>query len=675
MDQNLNSSPNDFLWSLLENPANDANSYVYNLHRLVNDFPQSGILQALLAHASEEKNLKRASAYFNPRALFKLVNAPSTFIGVPDDRIVIQPGISVNGSYGSPEPSTYQESYQDNALEDLVVDKGAPEVEAGEDLTSHHILDELVADPNAEHYISNAAAEEKHDQPLVTDDAALTGIEHTVETEPETVHKEATHWFETPNEEHLPEGTHEEIIDEIEAQTEEHLTEAVHDETAHAVEAPAEEHLTEAVHDEAAHAVEAPVEEHVTEAIHEGALHETEAAVEEHPLEAVHEEAHEVEATAEEHVTEAVQEESTHEVEAAAEEHVTETVPEEAAREVEAPFEEHTAGVANEEITHDVEAHNVSPGDASHPEEERHFDHESSPEVYPDKAEHEHLTPTESEPLQQTIEPDADKDEPMPLIELPGEEDVPIAAETPVREEMRPEPEIPVIDEDDEVYDEIVGIEEITLGQPGGQYFSFDQEFGAHVDDTEDREAEQGVAATSAHGEADQQDVSKYHDEKMPYTFMWWLDKTRKEHTKTYQPYVKPAVTTEKKPKKLTDELQQQYFENIFHITSVEELDKSTPTPAAAPDFKRKEHQIIERFIKEEPQIKPQSSDKLDNENKAKKSSEDRDELVSETLASIYSDQMLYHKAIASYKKLMLKFPEKSRYFAEKIEQLEKKTN
>ena len=130
-------------------------------------------------------------------------------------------------------------------------------------------------------------------------------------------------------------------------------------------------------------------------------------------------------------------------------------------------------------------------------------------------------------------------------------------------------------------------------------------------------------------------------------------------------------------PAKITDELQQQYFENIFHITSVEELDKSTGAPqaAAAPDFKRKEQQIIERFIKEEPQIKPQSSDKLDNENKAKKSSEDRDELVSETLASIYSDQMLYHKAIASYKKLMLKFPEKSRYFAEKIEQLEKKTN
>jgi outer membrane translocation and assembly module TamA len=84
---------------------------------------------------------------------------------------------------------------------------------------------------------------------------------------------------------------------------------------------------------------------------------------------------------------------------------------------------------------------------------------------------------------------------------------------------------------------------------------------------------------------------------------------------------------------------------------------------------------IIERFIHTEPQIKPLSADKLDNENKAKKSSEDLNDFVTETLARIYTDQMLYHKAIATYKKLILKYPEKKLYFAAQIEQLEKKTN
>jgi hypothetical protein len=182
---------------------------------------------------------------------------------------------------------------------------------------------------------------------------------------------------------------------------------------------------------------------------------------------------------------------------------------------------------------------------------------------------------------------------------------------------------------------------------------------------------------------ADTQEVSRYDDDKMPYSFMWWLNKTRKEHASSFQPYAssaetdKPVGTEPNGTAKIgaADELQQQYYENIFSLTSVSAIERVTDAAKVEFDHTKKEDVIIERFIHTEPQIKPQSADKLDNENKAKKSSEDQNELVTETLARIYYDQMLYHKAIATYKKLILKFPEKKLYFASQIEQLEKKTN
>jgi hypothetical protein len=558
VDQNLNNNHSDFLWSLLENPANDASSHVYNLHRLVDDFPQSGILQALLAHASEEKNLKRASAYFNPRALFKLINAPSSFTGVPNERIVIQSGISMNGAYRHDQQEIYTETQNAFTGEELVPDKSAPETGRVEDTVSFHLPDELVVDPNASEYLGHLNTAEEHPAQAIAHEATFSEIEEHAETE----------------------IVNEERINESEPHFSEHLTEEVSGETdihAHSTDIPAE-----VIH---------PVAEVQSEIPIADIRHEEPAEHFDPPVHEAHEE-----------VTEHLMEEF---------------------KEVE---------LAEQNFEFDTEQQ--EPASA--------------------------ISTAEEHPVET-------------VAEIPVHENIkPAEPEIQVHEEIKPQPEISLSNDTDEIYDEIVGIEDINLDrQGGGQFFSFDQEFGAH-EDVEEKAP--GAEDAPAQGDVEQQDVSRYHDEKMPYTFMWWLDKTRKEHTKTYQPYVKAPAIADKKPKKITDELQQQYFENIFHITSVEELEKSTPPPSA-PQVKRKEQVIIERFIKEEPQIKPQSSDKLDNENKAKKSSEDRDELVSETLAAIYSEQMLYHKAIASYKKLMLKFPEKSRYFAEKIEQLEKKTN
>ncbi|MCD8740921.1 hypothetical protein LT679_09940 [Mucilaginibacter roseus] len=208
-------------------------------------------------------------------------------------------------------------------------------------------------------------------------------------------------------------------------------------------------------------------------------------------------------------------------------------------------------------------------------------------------------------------------------------------------------------------------------------YFMFDKAFGQIGESVQEAEPLPEETKEEPEDTASKKNVSRYHDEQMPYTFLWWLDKTRHEYSGIYRPYSKytpeqQAIVAEKMA--AADALQQQYIENIFHLSSVESLDKHTADNPAA-TLKHKGDEIIERFIKEEPQIKPPSVEKLDNENKAKRSSEDDSELVSETLANIYADQMLYHKAIGIYRKLMLKFPEKSRYFADRIQSLEKKTS
>ncbi|HTN19372.1 MAG TPA: hypothetical protein VL125_02810, partial [Pelobium sp.] len=173
------------------------------------------------------------------------------------------------------------------------------------------------------------------------------------------------------------------------------------------------------------------------------------------------------------------------------------------------------------------------------------------------------------------------------------------------------------------------------------------------------------------------EDISQYNDERLPYTFLWWLNKTRKEYASNTQPYVKankPASVKKEAP--VEQSLNHQIAENIFHLRGADEIGSTNMQNQTVPfDFRRKEFQIIEKFIKEEPQIKPPAPNKIDTENKAKKSSEDANQVVSETLAKIYVEQMLYHKALDVYKKLSLKYPEKSTYFASQIKYLELKVN
>ena len=95
---------------------------------------------------------------------------------------------------------------------------------------------------------------------------------------------------------------------------------------------------------------------------------------------------------------------------------------------------------------------------------------------------------------------------------------------------------------------------------------------------------------------------------------------------------------------------------------------------AGKAEQKNRQQAIIDRFLRKNPRIEARKDEIPDGE-MAPESLEDHPELISETLAEIHTRQGKTDRAIEIYKKLSLKFPEKSSYFAKKIESIERKTN
>jgi hypothetical protein len=105
------------------------------------------------------------------------------------------------------------------------------------------------------------------------------------------------------------------------------------------------------------------------------------------------------------------------------------------------------------------------------------------------------------------------------------------------------------------------------------------------------------------------------------------------------------------------------------------EQEKEKPVKEVSQKKENKKTELIDKFIETAPSMPKPKKDFYSPTNMAHHSTIDNDDLVSETLAEIHLKQGNFLKAIKIYQRLCLIIPEKSTYFAARIEKVKKDNN
>jgi hypothetical protein len=108
-------------------------------------------------------------------------------------------------------------------------------------------------------------------------------------------------------------------------------------------------------------------------------------------------------------------------------------------------------------------------------------------------------------------------------------------------------------------------------------------------------------------------------------------------------------------------------FAEWLQLSKLAPIERETPAPPPVINEQLdKKYSLIDKFIEANPKIAPVKKDAPSPVNTGKNVGESPG-LMTETLARVYLEQKKYTKAIQAYQILILKYPEKNAFFADRI--------
>ena len=140
----------------------------------------------------------------------------------------------------------------------------------------------------------------------------------------------------------------------------------------------------------------------------------------------------------------------------------------------------------------------------------------------------------------------------------------------------------------------------------------------------------------------------------------------------------KDQANNKAKKKKLRNELNKakaHSFSSWLSLLNNPDLVEREIVTEQPENTKLRQLEIIDTFIENNPRITPVQEKSNKTDDMSAQSVEEKEEMFTETLAQIYIKQGYFSKALFIYKKLSLKFPEKSSYFAGRIKKIENRIN